>query len=106
MPDTPDNARAFGRGGQPAVPGRLPLIGRNVLLRSKTPRGVVQELYGLFLAHRVVRQVVADAAAEKGVNPDRLSCTATLRVIQTHLPEALSRPPRPSKPFAESVVIT
>ena len=128
------------------------LNGRELLLRSKTPRGVVQELYGLFLAHRVLRQVIADAAAQQQLDPDRLSFTNTLRVLQCHLHEAPARsvaewyqrllnevgrqelrprrnrwyprvvkrkmkkwdkkrpkhrhPPQPSKPFADSVVIT
>jgi hypothetical protein len=69
------------------------LNGRPVLVRSKTPRGVIQELYGLFLAHRVVRQVMADAARARGLDPDRLSFTNSLRVLQCHLPEAPARPP-------------
>lgn len=67
------------------------LNGRELLLRSKTPRGVVQELYGLFLAHRVIRQVIADAASQRKLDPDRLSFTNTLRVLQCHLHEAPSR---------------
>ena len=128
------------------------LNGRPVLLRSKTPRGVIQELYGLFLAHRVIRQVMADAATARDLDPDRLSFTNSLRVLQCHLPEAPARapadwyacllrevvrqelrprrdrwyprvvkrkmtqwakkrphhhhPPQPTKPFADSVVIT
>lgn len=69
------------------------LNGRDVLLRSKTPRGVVQELYGLFLAHRVLRQVMFDAAATAGLDPDRLSFTDSLRILQCHLHEAPTRSP-------------
>ena len=68
------------------------LNGRELLLRSKTPRGVVQELYGLILAHRVIRRVIADAAAREKLDPDRLSFTDTLRVLQCHLPETPDRP--------------
>lgn len=65
------------------------LNGRPVKLRSKTPRGVVQELYGLFLAHRILRQVMSDAATEnKPIEPARLSFTDSLRVLQSHLHEA------------------
>ena len=46
--------------------------GRKVL-RSKTPQGVRQELYGLFLAHYAVRVLMAQAAIEGEVDPDRLS---------------------------------
>jgi hypothetical protein len=128
------------------------LNGRAVHLRSKTPRGVIQELYGLFLAHRIVRQVMLDAAQQAKLDPDGLSFTNTLRILQAQLPEASSysteewyerlveeasrqrlrprrnrcyprvvkrktkkwdkkrahhlKPPQPTKPFAESVVIT
>lgn len=64
------------------------LNGRDLLLRSKTPRAVVQELYGLFLAHRVIRQVMTDAAQRRRLDPDRLSFTATLRVLQCRLHES------------------
>jgi hypothetical protein len=64
------------------------LNGRELLLRSKTPSGIVQELYGLFLAHRILRQVMLDAATTKKLDPDRLSFTDSLRVLQCHLHEA------------------
>ena len=64
------------------------LNGRELLLRSKTPRGVVQELYGLFLAHRVLRQVIADATGPQKLDPDRISFINTLRVLQCHLHES------------------
>jgi hypothetical protein len=69
------------------------LNGREVLLRSKTPRGVAQELYGMMLAHRVIRQVMLDAAQAKKADPDRLSFVNSLRVLQEHLPEAARREP-------------
>lgn len=46
--------------------------GRKVL-RSRTPEGVRQELYGLFLAHYAVRVLLAQAAIEAELDPDRLS---------------------------------
>lgn len=65
------------------------LNGRPVKLRSKTPRGVVQELYGLFLAHRILRQVMSDAAQQnKPIEATRLSFTDSLRILQNHLHEA------------------
>jgi len=45
------------------------------VLRSKTPDGVYQELYGLFLAHYAVRALMAQAAIEAHLDPDRLSFT-------------------------------
>lgn len=64
------------------------LNGRPVHLRSKTPRGVVQELYGLFLAHRLLRQIMSDAAAPQQLEADRLSFVNSFRVLQSHLHEA------------------
>jgi Insertion element 4 transposase N-terminal/Transposase DDE domain len=64
------------------------LNGRSVHLRSKTPRGVVQELYGLFLAHRIIRQVMSDAAETRKLKPNRLSFMDSYRILQSHLHEA------------------
>jgi hypothetical protein len=56
-------------------------------LRSQTPVGVLQEVYGLLLAHYVVRAVMADAAAAAGLPPTRISFLATLRILRATLPE-------------------
>jgi hypothetical protein len=64
------------------------LSGRAVPIRSKTPAGVVQEIYGLMLAHNVVRWVMHDAAVVASHDPDRLSFTDSLRVLQCQLPES------------------
>jgi hypothetical protein len=64
------------------------LSDREVPIRSKTPAGVVQEIYGLVLAHYVVRRVMHDAAVVACQDPDRLSFTDSLRIVQCHLPEA------------------
>ena len=69
------------------------LNGRAVPLRSKTPRGVVQEIYGLMLAHRVIRHTMYDAARSCQLDPDRLSFTDSYRVLQSHLPEAPQQSP-------------
>ena len=57
-------------------------------IRSKTPAGVVQEIYGLMLAHYVVRRVMHDAAVVAMHDPDRLSFIDSLRVLQCRLPES------------------
>jgi hypothetical protein len=48
------------------------------VLRSKTPEGIRQELYGIFLAHYAVRVMMAGAAVEAELDPDRLSFTEGL----------------------------
>lgn len=57
------------------------------LLRSQTPAGVVQEVYGLLLAHYGVRVLMQEAAATQGLDPRRLSFTATLKILRCRLPE-------------------
>jgi Insertion element 4 transposase N-terminal/Transposase DDE domain len=57
-------------------------------LRSKTPLGVIQEVYGLLLAHYVVRAVMVDAASQAGLDPDRLSFVRALGLLLTILPVA------------------
>jgi len=59
------------------------LRGGRVVLRSKTPGLVEQELYGLMLAHRAVRALMWQAAA--GRDPDRLSFTHTVHVVRRKL---------------------
>lgn len=54
-------------------------------LRSRTPRGVIQELYGLMLAHYAVRFLMHEAALQADEDPDRLSFTHALRIIQESL---------------------
>jgi hypothetical protein len=55
-------------------------------LRSRHPREVVQEVYGLVLAHRAIRVLMAEAAARADLDPDRLSFTATLRLLRRTIP--------------------
>jgi hypothetical protein len=57
------------------------------VLRSQTPSGVVQELYGLLLGHYVVRVLMQSAAATRGIDPQRLSFTAASKILRCRLPE-------------------
>jgi hypothetical protein len=56
-------------------------------LRSQKPVGVVQEVYGLLLAHYILRAVIADAAQSAGLAPTRLSFTTALRLVRTAVPD-------------------
>lgn len=56
-------------------------------LRSKKPVGVIQELYGLLIAHYAVRYLMHEAAMQAGVDPDRISFTHALHVLQDAIPE-------------------
>jgi hypothetical protein len=59
------------------------------LLRSKEPTLVVQEMYGLLLGHYLVRQVMVQAARQRGVavTAVRLSFKSSLQVLEDHLPD-------------------
>ena len=50
-------------------------------LRSRSPLGVLQELYGLVLAHYAIRSFMATSAAQANLDPDRLSFTHALHVL-------------------------
>jgi hypothetical protein len=47
--------------------------GPRVVLRSKAPEGVRQEAWGYLCAHYAIRALMADAANDQGVDPDRIS---------------------------------
>ena len=75
---------------------------RCLVLRSKTPEGVRQELSGIFLAHYAVRVHMAQAAVEAELDPDRLSFTAGVFVLTEMLDLALIlEPEEASKPLLE-----
>jgi hypothetical protein len=57
------------------------------VLRSQTPGGVVQEIYGLLLGHYIIRVLMQEAAAREGTDPQRLSFTGTLKILRCRLPE-------------------
>jgi hypothetical protein len=56
--------------------------GPRVVLRSKTPDGVIQEIYGHLCVHYAIRWLMHTIALEQGHDPDRISFTRTLRVAR------------------------
>lgn len=56
--------------------------GPGVVLRSKTPDGVIQEVYGHLCVHYAIRTLMHTAATESGYDPDRLSFTRSLRAAR------------------------
>ena len=56
-------------------------------LRSLQPRGVIQELYAILIAHYIVRAFMHEAALDADVDPDRLSFVGALRILQDALIE-------------------
>lgn len=62
------------------------LRGSRIVLRSKTPDLVIQEFYGLLMAHYAVRGLMYEAACKGGVDPDTISFVHAVRVIRRKLP--------------------
>lgn len=69
------------------------LRANSTVLRSKTPELVRQELWGLLLAHFAIRQLMAQAAWQRGLDPDRLSFSNAVRVIKRKMPQAAAVSP-------------
>lgn len=57
------------------------MLERLETLRSKTPRSVAQEMWGLLLAYNLVRLEIQRVAAELNVSPLRISFVAALREV-------------------------
>jgi len=53
--------------------------GARVVLSSKTPDGVLQQIWAHLLVHHALRELMVRTAATRGLDPDRVSFTETLR---------------------------
>jgi hypothetical protein len=67
--------------------------GRSLLLRSKLPDLVEQDVYGLLLAHFGIRQIMCQSAHEGGLEPAELSFDHALHVVIRRLPEMVAFSP-------------
>jgi hypothetical protein len=56
--------------------------GPGMVLRSRHPDGVKQEVYGFLLVHFAIRDLIWQAAGHDGVDPDRISFTRTISLIR------------------------
>jgi len=70
------------------------LRGSKIVLRSKTPDLVMQEFYGLLMAHFAVRGLMHEAALRAQEDPDRLSFIHAVRVVRRKLSTSHAIPPR------------
>lgn len=53
--------------------------GAKVILSSKTPDGVLQQIWAHLLVHHALRELMHRTAATRQLDPDRISFTETLR---------------------------
>ena len=72
---------------------KTPLRGARIVLRSKTPELVRQELYGLLMAHFALRALMHEAALVADIDADRLSFVHAVRVVRRKLPAFNAIPP-------------
>jgi Insertion element 4 transposase N-terminal/Transposase DDE domain len=56
--------------------------GSKVVLRSKSPDLVLQEIWGYLCCHYAIRSLMSQAADHAGRDPDRLSFTTALRIAR------------------------
>lgn len=73
------------------------LRGAKIVLRSKTPGLVKQEIYGLLMAHYAIRGLMHEAAIKADVDADRLSFLHAVRVVRRKIPSFGFTPPSGSK---------
>lgn len=83
------------------------MLAREESTRSKSPRGVAQELWGLGIAYNLVRFEAERVAVDAGVPPTRISFVAALNFIETALrtwgTESAGRLPERLKKLREDV---
>jgi hypothetical protein len=56
--------------------------GPKVVLRSKTPEMVAQEVWGMLLVHHAIRRLMHQAALDHRVDPDRVSFLRSLWIVR------------------------
>jgi hypothetical protein len=61
--------------------------GAKVVLRSKSPDGVEQEIWAFLLVHWAIRELMHTAALDGDVDPDRVSFIRTLRLARRTVTE-------------------
>lgn len=61
------------------------LRGKNIILKSKMPKLVIQEFYGLLLAHYAIRGLMHETALIGELEPDRLSFVHSVRVLRRRM---------------------
>ncbi len=56
--------------------------GPKMVLRSRSPEMVAQEVWAHLLVHHAIRTLMHQAALDAGVDPDRVSFTRSLRIVR------------------------
>jgi hypothetical protein len=72
-----------------------------MVLRSHTPDGVQQEVYGFLLVHYAIRALMHQAALDAAIDPDQVSFTRTLRLARRQVPAQAALSPLTAGPRAD-----
>jgi hypothetical protein len=72
--------------------------GPGVILRSRSPGMVLQELYGLLITHYAIRRLMTEAADQAEIDPDRLSFTRALNIVRRQVTAQAAFSPLPPEP--------
>jgi hypothetical protein len=72
--------------------------GPAVILRSRAPDLVLQELYGLLITHYAIRKLMTEAADQAELDPDRLSFARALRIVRRQVTSQAAFSPSPPDP--------
>ena len=67
--------------------------GPRTVLRSKSPKLVLQEIWGHLCCHYAIRTLMWEAADNAGVDPDRVSFVTALRIARRSISVARDFPP-------------
>lgn len=70
--------------------------GSGMILRSRKPDLVEQEIWGLLLTHYGIRHLMREAADQAELDPDRMSFIRALRVIRRQVSGQAAFPPSPT----------
>jgi Insertion element 4 transposase N-terminal/Transposase DDE domain len=64
-----------------------------LVLRSRRPQRVEQEVWGILALHRALRKLIHDAALREGLDPDRMSFTHTVKIVRRQVVRRAVFPP-------------
>jgi Insertion element 4 transposase N-terminal/Transposase DDE domain len=67
--------------------------GPEIVLRSKSPDMVRQEVYALLCVYQAIRHLIATAAETAGIDPDRISFTRAVQAVRRHVSDEAALSP-------------
>lgn len=72
---------------------KVTMPGGRLMLRSRRPDLIMQEVYGLLLTHFAIRQLMYEASQQAACDPDMLSFKHTIEIVRRNLPFYAAFPP-------------